>query len=174
MTRILTYFVSVILLFSVNAFFPALGAAPNLLFLFAILYAFKKDDSDFLWLAFFSGLIMDVFSGAMFGTYMLSFLMISFAVNYATRNFFSADPNIPVMFFVLLAANLFLVALIYLENSLAVRFGAVSSVLPGVFISKRTWIDIAFNLVLAFPVYLLTMLDDHIILQADKKHRGLL
>ncbi len=94
---------------------------------------------------------------------MVSLLIVAFMVNYATRNFFSADPNPAVMLAVIFAANLSMLALVYFINLMIARFGSLALFSPQISLGSEAWISVGLNLIFAPLVYLLTIFDDHLL-----------
>jgi rod shape-determining protein MreD len=181
MSKFLIYAFTIILLLSFNiAFPPILGATPNFLFLLVIFYAFRQDKSTFLWLAFFAGLILDVTSHFMFGSFTLAFLLVAFLINYSTRFFFTADVSgffmviVTVFSYLLLVGMLYfsyllLVGMLYLFSSIALSLELTTKLLPTVYLHQKVWLDLVLNLIFAVPVYILTERIEKIILNIESK-----
>lgn len=164
MSKFFVYLLSLFILLSLNMVFPTfLGGAPNFLFLLVIFYAFRKDNPTFLWLAFFSGLLLDLFSGGFFGAYAISFLSVSVIMNYTTRSFLSADLSTEFMSVLIFVSYFFMLGLVYLVNSFAIRLGLTQLGISPAYLVKKVWIDVVFNLIFAIPIYFLTVLNDRII-----------
>lgn len=171
MPKFIIYFLTIVLLLALNIVFPFVRqSTPNFLFLFVLFLAFQKDNNDFLLVAFFSGLFLDAVSAPVFGSYLISFLIIAMIVNYLTRTFFSADPNPIYMAVVVAVSNLLLVGLLYLINTFAFNFHATILPLSPVYLRGKIWLDLLLNLVFAFPVYLLTVWEEGIILKQQHKN----
>ncbi len=174
MGKFLTYFIAVIFLTALNIVFPNLrSSTPNFLFLLVIIYAFRQDTPGYLWLAFFSGLMLDVYSNVFFGTYILSFMIIALLINYTTRTFFSADPSIIYVGAVIIVANLILVGLLYFINSIGVRFDSAVIPLSGQYLGNKIWIDVILNLVFAAPVFAFSLWIDRIARHYENKQQTL-
>ena len=169
MTKFLTYLISLAALLGLNIVFPKIaGAAPNFLFLFAVFYAIRKDDPVFLWLAFFAGILLDVYSGSLFGSNTLAFLIISFIINYTTRTFLTADPTPEFISVVIIISYIILIGLLYLFDSFGLRFGWTAYHISPEYITLKIWLDIALNLIFALPVYYLVVFNDRIITKYEK------
>ncbi|GAC1412282.1 MAG: hypothetical protein NVSMB66_0910 [Candidatus Doudnabacteria bacterium] len=173
MFKALLYFLLIIILLALSItsvkFF---GMGPNFLFLLTIVYAFQKNNPDYLWLAFFSGLMLDIYSNVFFGTYILSFLLISVSINYATRIFFSADPSVVYLGLMTAISSLMLVGLLFIFNSLAIRFQSDIMVLPTIYLKQKIWIDLAFNLVFLGPIYYLSGVVEGVIISNSKRRES--
>jgi len=170
MKKILVYLISLIILLALNVAFPMIyrNIAPNFLFLLVIFYAFRKDNPDFLWIAFFAGLLLDIFGGNFFGSFTLGFLLISELVNFTTRTFFTADPSIEFMVLIVSGSYLALAGFLFAFNFLAFRLHWVDyQISPRIFAGK-IWLDLLLNLVFAAPVYYLTVLNDRILLKGQR------
>ena len=163
MIKFFTYFISFIILLGLNIVFPKIaGAAPNFLFLIIVFYAFRKDNPIFLWLAFFAGIMLDIYSGSFFGSYTISLLVISFIINYTTRTFFTADPTPEFISVVIIVAYIILIGLMYLLDSFALGFGWTTYHISPEYITSKIWLDIVLNLIFALPIYYVVILNDRI------------
>ncbi|MHB8871272.1 MAG: rod shape-determining protein MreD [Candidatus Doudnabacteria bacterium] len=163
MAKAVIYTIIVILLLSLSIVFPKIGAsAPNFLFLLAVVYAFRKDDSDYLWLAFFSGLALDLYTNTFLGIFALSFLIVAFIINYTTRTFFSSDLSLVYIGVIVTLAYLLVVGLVYIINSISSRFGT-SLPISGEYLTVKIWVDLLLNLVFVAPMYFLSLFNDRII-----------
>jgi rod shape-determining protein MreD len=174
MSKIIVYTLAIILLLALNVVFPAARfSAPNFLFLLVVVYAFRKDNPDFLWLAFFAGIMLDVYSNVFFGTFTLSFMIISLVINYTTRTFFSADPSVIYMGAVVAATNLILIGLIYFINSIGLGFEKNLVRISGEYLANKVWADVALNLFFAAPIYFFSIWIDSIINHYQNKQQSI-
>ena len=130
------------------------GGGVNLLLLFATCAALSDDGSMFLWAAFFSGLLLDASSGLLFGAYAASFLAFAILIRYSTQTIFTADFSVGTLSGAVVAAYLVTVCVLYGASVLASRYGIGAGLSP-LFINRKVWVDLALDLVAAFPVYLL-------------------
>ena len=171
MKKPLVYSLSILILLVLNIVFPAflMSAAPNFLFLLVVFYAFRKDNPDFLLIAFFCGLFLDIFSGAFFGSFTLGLLGIGLAINYLTRTFFTADLSVEFISVVIAGSYILLVIFFYALNLLALRLHLTAYLVQGGYFSAKIWIDLIFNLAFAAPVYYLTLLNDKILTKANRR-----
>ncbi len=170
MIKFFTYAISIILLVAINAVFPEMKSAlPNLLFLFIIFLAFRQNEADFIWIAFFSGLFLDAYSGFFFGTYTISFLVIGFIINLATRSILTADPSPIYVAVVIVISELMLVGLVFMVNAIAFKLHQTPFPVSGIYLNQKIWIDLALNLIFALPVYWLVRLNDSIIENIESK-----
>lgn len=163
MLKIFIYLFTVIFLFSINAVLPpARSGMPNLLFLLVIFYSFRSEDAAFLWPAFFSGLLLDIYGNYYFGVFTLSFLVIALLVNYLTRTFFISDPSIGFMSAVVFFSYLILVGSFYLANSAAYSLHLALHKADIIYLKEKIWIDLLLNLIFALPVFFLAEMNDRI------------
>jgi rod shape-determining protein MreD len=85
----LIFFIATILQVTIIPRLVLYGAIPNLvlvlIIIWSVLFGFKKS----FWLALIAGITLDLFSGAYFGTFTFSFLLITFLVDLATTHIFS-------------------------------------------------------------------------------------
>jgi rod shape-determining protein MreD len=167
MRKFLAYSVSIIVLLVLNIIFPPLlSGAPNFLFLLVVFYALRKNSPDFLLIAFFAGLFLDIYSAAFFGTYTLAFLAIGLAINYSSRTFFTADLSVQFITAIITGAYFILIIIFYTLNLLALRLHFTLYVVQSGYFSAKIWIDLLLNLAFAAPVYYLTLLNDKITARA--------
>ncbi len=172
MTKLLIYIATVVLLLAANIALPfSHYAAPNFLFLLILFLAFQKDNDDFLWVAFFSGLLLDTVSAPIFGSYLLGFLLIAMIVNYATRTLFSADPNPVYIGGIIIIANLILVSLLYLTNTIAYDFHNIATPLSPIYLRQKIWLDVILNLIFAVPIYFLVSWEEGIIQRREAQNK---
>lgn len=171
MFKTFIYFLLIIFFLALNISLPKFnGAGPNLMLLLTVAYAFRKDNPDYLWIAFFSGLLLDIYSNVFFGTYTLSFLLIGVGINYATRMFFSADPSLVYFGIVAAIASLMLVGLLYILNSVGIHFQNGLTLLPTIYLKQKIWIDLALNLLLIGPVYYISSFVEKILEDSEKRN----
>jgi rod shape-determining protein MreD len=135
-----------------------------------IFYAFHQEKTTFLWLAFFSGLLLDLTSNFVFGSFTLSFLLVAFLINYATRIFFTADTTVLFMVIVTAVAYLLLIGILYLFGSVALSLDLTTQSLPTIYLRYKIWFDLVLNLIFAAPIYFLTEYIEKIILRIESKN----
>ncbi len=175
MIKVLIYFLSIIVLLALNVVFPKFYyGVPNFLLLLVVVYAFRKDNPDYLWIAFGAGFFLDLYSNSFFGTYTISFILISVIINYTTRSFFSADPSIVYFAIVTAVSNLMLVGMLFLFSSIGMRFQPGLSEVSGVYLNQKIWIDLFFNIVFVAPVYYLSSVNERIIEHYSRQNQGLI
>ena len=169
--KTLLYGAVVILLLSVQMIFPqTLGGVPHLLFLLIVLLAVRQDQTDFLWLAFVCGVVLDSITPLPFGTYTLSLLVIAFAINMATRIFFTASVSLVYAVLIILVSFLVFIGMIYVFASLGVSLGGGEVAVPPLYLQRKVWIDLILTGVCAVPVYLLTEYVQKTILNMEHKN----
>ncbi len=174
MSKPIVYTICLIILLALNIIFPKINSsAPNFLFLLTVIYSFQQEGNDFLWLAFFSGLLLDIFSSTFFGTYTISFLVIAMMINYTTSTFLVADPAVGYIAAVIFVANLFLVGLIYIINSIGLKLDSSTIPLPSVYLQAKVWADVIWNLIFALPVLYISHLNQRIIEHYQKNSQRL-
>lgn len=172
MFKLFIYAFSLVVLLALNVVFPPIfTAVPNFLFLVVVFLSFQRDKSDFLWIALFSGFLIDVYSGTFFGTYTISFLFLAFLISQTSGTFLSADPSVPYMAVVIVVAYLLLVGMVFLLNAVGLKFNPNAIPLSDVYLTKKIWFDVILNLIFAFPVYTLITFLQKII--AKKENRKL-
>ncbi len=84
------------------------GVFPNLMLVVIIFKSLFKDYREiFIW-SLAGGLILDVFSATPFGVFTLSFLIVSFIINFLSRNIWTSENvGLVVMIIVLLGSLIF-------------------------------------------------------------------
>ena len=149
---------------------PIYGARPNFLFLFAVLYAFDSSDQLFLWMAFFCGMSLDIFSGNFFGAYTLSLLIVTLLINYTTISIFKSEASVQSLSVIITFAYIVFVGSAYAINSFAYQLGFISHPIAASYLVNKLLFDLLFNLVFAGPVYWLTIYADKLTLKF-KQHQ---
>ena len=158
------FFISLTGLFALNSLLPGFyrSAAPNFLFLFAVFYALKKNSLIFLWLAFFAGLILDLFGGNFFGAQTFALLATCSLLAYATSEFFSAELSIELTSILIAAGYIIFATLVFALNLAAFNLHLAGyQVSPQIF-EFKIWLDLMLNLVFAAPIYYLTVFIDRV------------
>ena len=93
---ILVIVFSFILQISVFSRFPLAGVTPNILICVVSTYGFMKGQKQGLIIGFFTGLLLDSFSGFYFGTYALTYMYIGFLNGFFKKLFFGDDLRLPL------------------------------------------------------------------------------
>lgn len=164
MSKTIIFAIIIVVLLALGVAFPqASTGAVNWLFLFTAITAFRHEGNDFLWLAFFSGLALDLYSGGFFGTYAVSLLIVAFLINYTTRTLLSAEPSVTYVAAVISVSYLTFVGLAYIINSLGVQLQHSALPFSAVYLNRKIWLDIVLNLIFAAPVYYLSLISDRLI-----------
>ncbi len=70
---------------------------PNLLLILCVSMGLMRGRKSGLWTGFFSGLLIDLFYGSVFGFYALIYMFAGFLSGYACRVFYDNDVKIPVL-----------------------------------------------------------------------------
>lgn len=176
--KYLIYFFLIVVVFSINVgvfgqlkFF---GATPDLLLLLIIfISADKNSDNDFLPVAFFSGLLMDVYSGLLVGSFTVPFLLAGLSLYLITEKVIVYEFS--WKYAVLLAA-----LATFGTHVLMWGYGAAGKNL-GWFpyaIGRQSAIrlffpELAYNILLLYPVYQLTQWAKRLISKIEVRRRRL-
>jgi rod shape-determining protein MreD len=168
------YTVAAIILYAVNTVLPQpFGGSVNLLLLFVVCAALADDSSAFLWAAFLSGLLLDASSGLAFGTYTVAFLLVALLIKYATATIFSSEFSPATLVGFVAAAYFFTVAALYAGSVIASRYAAAAPLSP-LFVNEKIWLDLAFDLIFAYPMYALTAAIERYVERHDRRRKALL
>lgn len=168
--KIITSALILIALLALNAVFPQfLEGAPNFLLLLVIFQSFKSRGSDFIWIAFFSGLLLDIYSPFYFGSHTISFLCLAIMIHYLTSTFLTSDPSVRLTAIIILAAFIMFTAMVYTLNIAIFKIVGSGYILSLNYLKGKFWVDLLFNLVFAGPIFFLTELADRIVLKFERK-----
>ena len=113
---------------------------------------------------------MDSITPLPFGTYTLSLLVIAFAINMATRIFFTASVSLVYAVLIILVSFLVFIGMIYVFASIGVSLGWGEVAVPPLYLQRKVWIDLILTGVCAVPVYLLTEYVQKTILNMEHKN----
>lgn len=69
---------------------------PNLLLILCVSMGLMRGRKSGLWIGFFSGLLIDLFYGSLFGFYALIYMYVGFLSGYACRIYYDDDVKVPV------------------------------------------------------------------------------
>ncbi len=172
--KFILYTLAAIVLYALNTVLPQpFGGSVNLLLLFVVCASLSGDSSAFLWVAFFSGLLLDSSSGLIFGTYTIAFLLIALLVKYATATIFSADFSPAALAGFVAVSYFFTVVVLYAVALIASHYMAALPLSP-LFVTRKIWLDLAFNVLLAYPVHLLVAAIDRYVERHDRHRKAML
>ena len=81
----------------------AIGSiTPNLLLILCVSMGLMRGRKSGLWTGFFSGLLVDLFYGSVFGFYALIYMYAGFFSGYAFRIYYDDDIKVPIMLTVIM------------------------------------------------------------------------
>mgnify|MGYP001421975408 CR=1 FL=1 len=116
----LIFFFLLLVLFQASFFyhFNLWGVTPNLVLIFLVLLNFfeKKSEKSGIFIAAFSGLLLDFFSGLSFGVYFLTFIFLAFLIKKILKSL--GEENIVYFILVFLFSFFIYNLLPFLLNSL--------------------------------------------------------
>ncbi|MCI5918653.1 MAG: rod shape-determining protein MreD [Roseburia sp.] len=100
MRRKITVFIIIAVCFLLQTtLFQALSFAsisPNLLIIVTASFGFMRGKKEGLWIGFFSGLLLDIFSGSILGFYALLYMYIGYINGCFRKMFFPEDIKLPL------------------------------------------------------------------------------
>lgn len=100
--KYLIYTLLILVLLSVNMQLDSLffytPVRLNLLVLPAVFAAMEKKAGDYLFISFLSGLFLDFYSAAPFGSFILSFILAASLLGWASKNLWTYDLNFKSLF----------------------------------------------------------------------------
>ncbi|MDO4518946.1 MAG: rod shape-determining protein MreD [Eubacteriales bacterium] len=70
---------------------------PNLLVILCVSMGLMRGRKSGLWTGFFTGVLIDLFYGSVFGVYALIYMYIGFFSGYANRIYFDDDVKVPMI-----------------------------------------------------------------------------
>ena len=78
--------------------FISIGSiTPNLILILCVSMGLMRGRKSGLWVGFFSGLLIDMFYGSVFGFYALIYMYVGFISGYAHRIYYDNDIKIPMI-----------------------------------------------------------------------------
>ncbi|MDO4272033.1 MAG: rod shape-determining protein MreD [Eubacteriales bacterium] len=70
---------------------------PNLILILCVSMGLLRGRKSGLWVGFFSGLLIDLFYGSLFGFYALIYMYVGFISGYACKIFYDDDLKVPMI-----------------------------------------------------------------------------
>lgn len=70
---------------------------PNLLLILCVSMGLMRGRKSGLWVGFFSGLLIDLFYGSLFGFYALIYMYVGFFSGYACKIYYDDDIKVPML-----------------------------------------------------------------------------
>lgn len=70
---------------------------PNVLLILCVSMGLMRGRKSGMWIGFFSGLLIDLFYGSVFGFYALIYMYAGFCSGYACRVFYDNDVKVPML-----------------------------------------------------------------------------
>lgn len=75
---------------------------PNLILILCVSMGLMRGRKSGLWIGFFSGLLIDLFYGSLFGFYALIYMYVGYLSGYACRIYYDDDVKVPMTLVALL------------------------------------------------------------------------
>lgn len=119
---------------------------PNLLLVLCVSMGLMRGRKSGLWTGFFSGLLVDLFYGSLFGFYALIYMYIGFFSGYAHRIYYDDDVKVP-MFLTAIADLAYNLAVYGLQFLLRGRLGL------GTYLYRIIVPEIFYTVILTLLVY---------------------
>lgn len=153
------YIIIIIILLSLNiglfGHFRFFNTVPNLLFLLLLFFSLEKYEFDFFFIAFFCGIMLDLFAATFLGTFIFSFLVLAYVLHefVAKIAVFEVDRKWQILF---MAVSLqILNLLLWSYNFFAFKIGLSPDLISLKDLEKVFVPQFIYNLLLFYPVYLL-------------------
>ncbi len=93
----LVIYVCFLLQTSIFSRYRLAGVTPNILLCVVATYGFMKGRRYGIWVGFFTGLLLDIFSGTLFGSYALIYMYIGLLNGLFKKQFFGDDLRLPMI-----------------------------------------------------------------------------
>jgi rod shape-determining protein MreD len=176
MIKIIARALLIIILLAISISIPQFhSAAPNLLFVLLVIYAFREKGYTYLGVALFSGLLLDAYARTAFGSYILAFLIVGLAIRLATETLFrSESDSLLYMAVAITASYLLLIAIVYSYDAFAVRWDHLVQPVSAVYITHTVWLIMIFNLIAAAPIYWLVQAVENVIVKYNRSNDQIL
>lgn len=91
-----TILLSFLLQCTVLHIFSIGSITPNLLLILCVSMGLMRGKKSGLWVGFFSGLLIDLFYGSLFGFYALIYMYVGYFSGYACRIYYDDDVKVPM------------------------------------------------------------------------------
>lgn len=170
------YLIVIIILAGIQTgLFPYLkffGAVPDLLLLFVVGSCLQREAEDAFFVALLCGLFVDLQNGVFVGSYTLSFLLLALLLYLVIGRLVVFELNFKYLVAATVAAVVFTGFLAWLISAAAVHFGwAAAAIDPHIWRSRLPQ-EIAYSLILCYPLYsLATWTHNSILKLQGKKYR---
>jgi rod shape-determining protein MreD len=130
------------------------SATPDFVFLLVVFYAFRENSEVYLGVALVGGILLDTYASSAFGSYAIGLLLIGLLIRLATGTLFRSEPrSFAYMTVAIVTANIFLIAFLYLFNTIAMHWQNGLQNLSPLYITHSVWLVLILNLLFAIPVY---------------------
>lgn len=73
------------------------GISPNLLIVVVSAFGFMRGKKEGLWTGFFSGFVLDLFSGSVLGFYALLYMYVGYLNGFCRKRFYPEDVKLPML-----------------------------------------------------------------------------
>jgi rod shape-determining protein MreD len=155
--KYLIYTLAIVFLIGLNfglfGFLQVKGIMPNLLFLFVLCASLERRQSeDFLFVSLLSGLFLDVYSGVFFGSFTVTFLVLSMLIQLLLNNFLALELTWKFILIMFLAGFVFLNFSLWLYMGLAYKLKLVKFYFEPFSPSAKFVWELAFNFILLYPM----------------------
>lgn len=80
----------------IASLFP-IAVTPNLLLIFVVSFSFMCGQRTGIFVGFFTGLLVDIFTSGIFGFHALLYLFTGYCIGYFYKVFFDEDLKVPIM-----------------------------------------------------------------------------
>ncbi len=152
---------------------PLAGQVPNLLFLFVLCFVLEKKDYDFFFVAFFTGLFLDLYATGFFGGWTLGLLLVVVALHGFANWLTVVGLNWKSLGFVLTAALLLLNLELWLYGLVISRFNWSGSYVPLNAYVRAFLPQLLYDGLLLYPVYVYYNLIMRWVENLSLKRRGI-
>lgn len=98
--KVIVAIIIIVCLLLQNAVFPSLAFAsitPNLMIVVTAAFGFMRGKKEGLWIGFFCGLCLDIFSGGFLGFYALLYMYVGFLNGFFRKLFYPEDIKLPLL-----------------------------------------------------------------------------
>lgn len=148
------------------------GTVPNLLLLFVIGSSLQREAEDSFFLALVGGLFLDFSSGLLIGSFALGFLLLALLLYFIIHHLVVFELSWKYLLTVTAVATVFVDACVWLFNNFAYLHNWSTVLVSGQLLRARIVPEILYNLLLAYPLYVLAIwLHNSILRLQGKKHR---
>ena len=170
------YCITVIVLAGLNfglfGYLKVFGVAPDLLLLFVVGASLQRDADDSFYIAFLGGLFMDFYNGLLAGSFTIAFLLVSLLSYLFIHKLVVFELSWRYLFAATILSTVFTALFVWFVTAAVFHAGWMQNSIDIRLLRSHLLIEIVYNSLLAYPIYILaSWLKNFILSLQGKAHR---